>query len=60
MALTDIHFQEGDRMTYVVEVPVGTLNAPVDILIENNSTRYLLLEIPQVTNAGGNIFIMSE
>jgi hypothetical protein len=62
MALTDINFQEGDRMTSVLEIPQGTLNAPVDILVESGSTRYLVLETALIVSEGGgdNIFIMSE
>ena len=60
MALTDINFQEGDRMTFVAEIVAGSLNAPADILTENGGTQYLLLETPLVEGSGGNIFIMSE
>lgn len=60
MALTDINFQEGDRMDFINEIPVGTLYAPVDILVENDNTRYLLLETPTADGGGGSIFIMSE
>ncbi len=59
MALTDVHAQSGEGMDFIVEVPVGTLNAPVDILIETNSEQYPLLETPLVTGGGGNVFIMS-
>ena len=62
MALTDINFQEGDRQDFMLEVPVGTLGTPNDILVENNTTRYLELETPLIVTGGGggNIFIMSE
>jgi hypothetical protein len=60
MALTDVHFQEGDGMDFVVELPAGTLGTPTDILLESNGTM-LLLEAPLIQNGGGgNIFIMSE
>jgi len=60
MALTDINFQEGDRMDFISEIPADTLHAPLDILIENSGTQYLLLETPLVTGGAGSIFIMSE
>jgi hypothetical protein len=59
MALTDVHAQSGEGMDFIVEVPTGTLNAPVDILIETNGSQYPLLETPLVTGGSGNVFIMS-
>jgi len=60
MALTDVNFQEGDGMDFVIEVPAGTLGTPTDILMETDGTL-LLLEAPLVEGGGGgNIFIMSE
>jgi len=55
MALEDINFQEGDIQNFIVEVPEGALNAPVDILAETDGTL-LLLEAP----LGGNIFIIND
>lgn len=63
MALTDIHFQEGDRQDFLLEVPAGILGTPTDILVEGGSNRYLVLEAPLIVDqggGGGNIFIMSE
>jgi hypothetical protein len=63
MALTDIHFQEGDPQEFLLEIPLGILGMPTDIVVEGGSTRYLLLEAPLIVNSGGgggNIFIMSE
>ena len=61
MALTDIHFQEGEAQDFITEIPVGTSNSAVDILVEDDSSQYLLVETPLVTGGGGsNIFIMSE
>lgn len=55
--LTDINFQQGERQDFIVEVPTGTLNAPVDILFEESGGQAFILE---ATLTGGNIFIMSE
>jgi len=61
MALTDIDFSEGEGQDFIVEMPVGTLNAPVDILIETDSIGYPVLETPEITNnGGGDIFIISD
>ncbi len=62
MALTDINFQEGESQDFILERPVGTLFAPIDILIEDSGSQYLVLETPLITpgGGGGNIFIMSE
>jgi hypothetical protein len=44
-----------------VEIPAGSLNALSDILVEEDSAQYFVLEIPVPTGGGGsNIFIMSE
>jgi hypothetical protein len=60
MALTDINFQEGDGMDFIVELPdPGILNEPVDILVEESGSQFLLAEIPPA-QGGGNVFIMSE
>jgi hypothetical protein len=60
MALTDIHFQEGESMDFITEIPAGTSNPALDILLENGGSQYLLNEIPEVVGGGSNIFIMSE
>lgn len=61
MALTDVNFQEGEGMDFMVEIPLGTLGTPQDIIIEGDGSQYLLMETPVVTGGGGNnIFIMSE
>jgi hypothetical protein len=58
MALTDIHFQEGDGQDFILELPnivySGTIS---DVLIESSSVGYPVVELPAL---GGNIFIMSE
>lgn len=35
MALDDIVFSEGERQNFVLEIDLGTLNEPDDILSEN-------------------------
>jgi hypothetical protein len=62
MALTDIHFQEGEGMDFITEIPVGASHPAGDILIEDDSSQFMLVETPLVTGGGGgsNIFIMSE
>lgn len=60
MALTDVQGQSGEGMDFIVEIPLGTLNAPADILVESNGCEYPVLETPLITNGGsGNVFIMS-
>lgn len=62
MALTDIDFNEYDGQDFILERPAGTLNAPIDILIETGSAGFLLLETPLVTGGGGGdeIFILND
>ena len=54
--LTDINFQQGELQDFIVEIPVGLLNAPLDVLFEPVGQAFIL-EVPM---GGGNIFIMSE
>ena len=58
MAVVDINFQEGEGQDFIVEIPIGTSNPAVDILIEPKGT--LLLLETAYPNFAGNIFIMSE
>lgn len=37
MALDDIVIGESDNQEFESEIPIGTLNSPVDILTETNS-----------------------
>lgn len=61
MALTDIDFSEGEGQDFLVEVPLGLLNAPDDILIEAGSIGFPVLETPEVTAGGdGDIFIIND
>lgn len=55
--LTDIHFQQGERQDFIVELPTGILHAPVDILFDESSGQAIISEL---VLTGGNIFIMSE
>ncbi len=58
MALEDINYQEGEGQDFIIEIPSAVYAGLLaDILVETNSTQYLLLEAP---TAGGNVFIMSE
>ncbi|MBP6948675.1 MAG: hypothetical protein KBC41_02225 [Candidatus Pacebacteria bacterium] len=57
MALNDIHFQEAEGQDFVVEFPTGVLYSPLDILIDEESDRYLVMETSQ---SGGDIFIMND
>jgi hypothetical protein len=56
MSLTDINFSEGDGQDFLIEVPSGTLNAPVDILVESGGAQYPIENIPKQ----GRIFVISE
>jgi len=61
MALTDINFSEGEGQDFTVEVPLGLLNAPLDIVVESESTGYPVLETPLITSGGdGDIFIIND
>ncbi len=60
MALTDINFQPAEQQNFIIEIPTGILNAPVDIMFEPSSTQYLVMELTILSAGGGNIFIMSE
>lgn len=60
MALSDINFTEGEGQDFILEFAVGSLNAPVDILLEPSGANYPVNEIEEAAAAGGNIFIMSE
>lgn len=59
MALTDINFQEGEGQDMLLQIPVGTLYAPEDILVETDSGMYPILETVLVSS-GGNIFILND
>ncbi len=60
MALEDILAQVGDGQDFIVEVPTGTLYAPVDILVETDGSL-LCVETPLITpGGGGNIFVICD
>ena len=60
MAITDILAPVGDAQDFIIEIPAGNGSyTPNDVLVETNGS-IVCVEIPEVVNAGGNIFIMSE
>ncbi len=59
MALTDIDFSEGDKQGFLVEVDLGTLSSPVDVLSEPGSVMYPLVEVDGATSEG-DIFIIND
>lgn len=60
MALTDIDFQEGEGQDFIVELALGALGTPSDILIEEGSIGYPVNEVPLVTGGGDEIFIIND
>ncbi len=42
MALTDIVFYESDDQSMILKLPTGTLDTPVDMLIDTDEFMYLL------------------
>jgi hypothetical protein len=56
MALTDIVFNQGEGQDFILELPVGILGTPLDLLVSDPNLG-AILEAPE---AGGSIFIMSE
>lgn len=59
MALSDINFQEGEGMAFLLEIEAGPLSAAEDFLTGDKNGA-LLSEIPGQGGGGNNIFIMSE
>lgn len=59
MALSDINFQEQEYQDFLLEIPLGVLGEPQDVLFENNEQQTIVMEINPIST-GGNIFIMSE
>jgi len=50
MAYSDIVFTPGEKQNFIVEVPVGVLHAPVDILTEGKNSKGIpCLETPLIT-----------
>lgn len=61
MALTDVHFSEGEGQDFLVEVPTGSYSGSFsDIVTEGDDREQFISEIPAAEGGGGNIFIMSE
>lgn len=51
MPILDIVFNEGDIQNFLIEVPIGSLNSPKDILLETNSNSgAICLETSLVAN----------
>ena len=46
MALDDILLGENDNEEYILEIPTGILNAPIDILFGASEASMFILEIP--------------
>ena len=61
MALDDILFQEGEGQEFIIERGAGTSNPALDILFEEDSTQFFVLEIPRIISGGvgeiSNVFI---
>lgn len=62
MALTDIDFNEGEGRDFLLELALGSLGTPADILIEESSVSFPTLETPLITGGGGggDIFIIND
>lgn len=58
----DINFNEEDGQDFIIELPTGTLEAPVDILVEPGGTAFPVLETPLIVDngGGGDIFIIND
>lgn len=61
MALSDVHFSEGDKQDFILEIPTAVYAGSInDMVVESGGSSGLLSEIPQVIGGGDNIFIISE
>ena len=61
MALIDVNFQEGEGQDFIVELPpVAYFGSLTDIVSETSGSQFPVLEAPEITGGGGDIFIMSE
>ncbi len=58
MALTDINFNEGEGQDFIVELALGGLGTPDDILVEAGASQFPVNEIEGQT--GGDIFILND
>lgn len=54
MALSDVNFQEGEGRDYLVELPVGTLGTPNDILA-GHDPQATMVQLPD-----GDVFILAD
>ncbi len=59
MALSDINFQEGEGMAFLLEIEPGPLSAAEDFLTGDKNGA-MIGEIAGQGGGGNNIFIMSE
>lgn len=53
--MEDIVTPPGDKQDFVLEVPIGTLNAPDDILFDSGSPYYPVTEIPQTESTSATV-----
>jgi hypothetical protein len=64
MALHDIVFTDGDKQNFIVEVPVGLCNAPLDMLTEpSTNPGFLCLETPLIEipdNLAPEVILLSD
>jgi len=56
MALTDILFDTGDDQQMVLELPVGTLGTPNDIVFNSNTDIIPVTEIDGIQLSSGYVF----
>mgnify|MGYP000886357637 FL=1 len=59
MALDDINFNEGEGQDFIVELPLGTLGTPTDVLVEASGGQFPVNEIAGQTG-GEDIFIIND
>lgn len=56
MALTDIHFQEGEGQDFILEVPSATYTGVLsDITVEPGGSQFPMMEI-----TAGKIYILQD
>lgn len=62
MALTDINFNPGEGQDFIVELALGSLGTPADILTESSASQFPVLETPLITGGGGggDVFIIND
>ena len=61
MAFTDINFQEGEGQDFIIEIPAASYSGVLtDIMVEPSGSQYLLIETPQASEGGDNIFVILD